>query len=847
MKFQLTIKMLSDWHIGSGAGRRGDIDRLIQRDRDGLPYLPAKTLTGIWRDACELIAAGLDRTTDASAGTEAVRWSHWVDYLFGEQPAIAQAAVETRPQPAALSIRAAYLPAAIKTRLNDCSKLAHSVLRSAFTFVKPGISIDAKTGCAVEDFLRFEEMARIGSVLTADCEVLASLDSTQQQAAYTLLRAGAEVVERLGGKRRRGSGRCRFQIHWTEGNPLQSESWDVLEQPAPPLPIIKPEAPFSSLKTSSNETEYQRFAIALEALTPITIPVRTIGNVVETLDYIPGTYLLRIVLQQARSLGVDLSDALVQGELLVTNATLAISNQPGQPVPACLFYEKLGGGFTKGGNVYNRLCEPEGETQVKGYRSGYIDATDYPATAPVYKTVETLVGTHNTIQDDKQRPTSEVGGVYSYEAIAPKTVFRAELRLHPAIDAALRQKQPDWWKKLVGHHRIGQSKKDDYGAVDIRVEPLQQAQPQTTNSTIKQLTVWLLSDVLLRNDDLRPTASLEDFQQVLLQALKLNDRDPLQIQVHAPAAGLLSVMLRSHRIESWHVSWNLPRPSLVGIAAGSCIVFDVTSGTLDPTRLKQIEGSGIGERTAEGYGQVCFNHPLLTQPLSTNMQKYREQDENNSNQPSSNAESNSSLICSSNSKDDPVFKYAHLIETAAWREAIRRAALFLSSTDTRREALLGIRIQSNEKGEWVSQPSMSQLGSFRSAVSRLRSPASENQKNTVTDWVNSIRQKKGDKWDGTKGGLEKIQDLVTNQQSIWQSISDALNHSDSTRQSLNYPSLRELTLTQTGESELKQELWAEAVQVVVDACIRAHKRELEKEESNQLEQSSVTTGVSHGA
>jgi CRISPR-associated protein Csx10 len=52
--FTITVKMLSDWHIGCGAGRTGDIDSLVQRDQNGFPYIPAKTLTGIWRDACEL-------------------------------------------------------------------------------------------------------------------------------------------------------------------------------------------------------------------------------------------------------------------------------------------------------------------------------------------------------------------------------------------------------------------------------------------------------------------------------------------------------------------------------------------------------------------------------------------------------------------------------------------------------------------------------------------------------------------------------------------------------------------------------------------------------------------------
>ncbi|BAU44936.1 RAMP superfamily CRISPR-associated protein [Leptolyngbya sp. O-77] len=393
MKFQLTITMRSDWHVGAGAGRRGDIDRLIQRDTDGLPYLPAKTLTGIWRDACELIADGLDSTgisEDASTS-----WKQWVDFLFGDQPAIATSPVSNAPQPAALSIRAAHLPTCIKDLLQYRArhhKSAHQALQSAFTFIKPGISIDDR-GCAKEDFLRFEEMARIGTVLTADCELLAVLTPDQQQAACTLLAAGAQrVVERLGGKRRRGAGRCEFKIDWPKEVGIQQALWDILAQDAPELPKASTHnsdhsnhSDYSEKTISpeirSDQSGWQRITIALEALTPLVIPACTVGNVVETLDYIPGTQLLRLVLQQVRSLGVDLGDAVARGDLLVTNATVAIADQPGQPIPACLFTKNRAVDWTKEAR-FTTVCELEPDAQLKGYRKGLYRVHKHLETLP---------------------------------------------------------------------------------------------------------------------------------------------------------------------------------------------------------------------------------------------------------------------------------------------------------------------------------------------------------------------------------------------------------------------------------------------------------------------------------
>src|SRR5207249_2627369 len=78
-RLSLQVTFDSDWHVGSGAGRPGLIDRLIVRDADNLPFVPAKTITGIWRDACERLVRGLDETSTEKP------WHGWLDRIFGDQ------------------------------------------------------------------------------------------------------------------------------------------------------------------------------------------------------------------------------------------------------------------------------------------------------------------------------------------------------------------------------------------------------------------------------------------------------------------------------------------------------------------------------------------------------------------------------------------------------------------------------------------------------------------------------------------------------------------------------------------------------------------------------------------
>lgn len=784
--FTAIVKMLSDWHIGCGAGRTGDIDSLVQRDLEGLPYIPAKTLTGIWRDACEIVALSLDNQQETN-------WQQWVDYLFGDQPAERnRPTLKTIefPRPAALSIRAAYLPKNLRALLKDKPQL-----KEALTFVKPGIQIEPESGCAKEDFLRFEEMVRGGTILEAECELNLPENDAQQCAAYALLIAGTQLVERLGGKRRRGAGKCQLVVepeikYWIE--------WLVANPIPPAVPDLEKELDNANIEdisiTKTDNDHWLCIPLNITAKSPVIISKRTVGNITETLDYIPGTHLLPLISRKLSHLGVNLGNAIAYGDLLVTNATLEVGQQQGRPIPLALFYEKLGGGIEKGGTVYNRFLEsePNGK-QLKGYRTGYIGPTNN-SHLPEYAKVNLTVGTHNTIEDEYQRPTSDVGGVYSYQAIQAGTKLKAELRLRVSIANLLSQKKQNWWNCLKVKERIGQSKKDDYGAVSIEIEqPLKYRNKlQNIDST---LTVWLLSDVLLRDERLRPSTSLKDLAKELGELLKVE----LTIQQEGET---LSLIARQQRIESWQVSWRLPRPSLVGLAAGTCVVFTV-NGQIDPAKLTEIEASGIGERRAEGYGQICFNDPLLLTKTS-NLQNNQVNNHHSQNHPSQ------QLI----QPNTPTFTYARIVEKAAWREAIRRSVLEVAANSNKR---FGIK---------KDKPTMSQLGALRSILRQLQQPEDDKNPGVVIQWLKNLEDtpNRRDKW--LSESLQEIRLLISDKNEIWNILKINLG---------------EITLTSTGKNELKgeqwnqsEQLWTEAVQILVDACIRTHKRDLENNSNSNV-------------
>jgi len=564
MNYTLTVTMNSDWHVGTGMGR-GELDSIVQRDQDNLPYIPGKTLTGILRDSCEQIALGLDN------GSASGIWHQWVNFIFGDQPALAKGAVEKTPQPALIAIDSAYLHDDLRKALKGKPQL-----QAAIAFMKPGVAINPETGTAKADFLRFEEVVRLGAKLTAQVEITLpdSLNQTEREVIAGLLASGVKLTERLGGKRRRGNGLCQFelsghgkqQIEWLKDN-YDSDSVKT-------IPDYKPSKLTSTENNPEQAPPWHSLPITIKTLSPLVLPSRTVGNVVECLDYIPGRYLLGHI---HKTLGnyFDVSQAIAAGQLVITNGTIDIDGQGGRATPFCLFGEKLNGGLGKGQGVYNRFQETEPEQQLKGERGGYIGNFDEKH-LPKLDKVKFQLFTHNTIDDPVQRPTEEVGGVYSYQAIPAKETFRAELRLPDSLVKHLNRQDSNWRQKLGGKTRIGQSKKDQYGKIQITTGNLTTADKPKVNP--QTLSVWLLSDLLLKGDRLNASANLDDLKKYLERALDV-------ILEERPDSDLMSVALRSRRTESWQTRWGLPRPSLLGWQAGSCLVYNIQPGTIEPKKL----------------------------------------------------------------------------------------------------------------------------------------------------------------------------------------------------------------------------------------------------------------------
>jgi CRISPR-associated protein Csx10 len=592
--FTVSVRFDSDWMCGTGTGRHGAVDRQVQRDTDGFPMLRGKALAAMLRDAAETVAEGLDE------GDGHV-WRDWVEAVFGSQPAVAPgtptagAPTPGAPVGSALQARPLRLPAALRAAIRGRQDIAG--IDDATVVLRSGIRVDPASGVADDDMLRVEERARAGLTVAGRWLVhFAHLEDGQAVPweAELLLLAASELVEAIGGKRRRGAGRCRVHIA-IPGSRSDTRLAELLGRVAdavPPSNVSAAAAP-AVLGARGQERLVLRHELRITALTPLMAMQRVRGNVVLTEQFIPGTMLLPVV---ARALGTSATEVITAGRIVVTNATVEINGQRSEPAPRVLLSDKDSTG-TALTNVLHPVTTPQHKPLMASgfctYAGGYL-RMDRPRLTEQ---------THAVIDDAQQRPNEATGGLFIYQAMAAGTVLRAQIWLPGEVSLDSRV--------LHGEHSLGRSRKDDYGQVSVEVCP--PAAPEDglgerigQAEATGQLVVWLLSDVLLRGDWGEPDPSVERLASVLGERLGVS-------VVAAPSSPLAAAYSGSSRVESWQTRWTKPRPSLVGLRAGSVLRFAVT-GKFDRDAWVAVETDGLGERTPEGFGRVMLQPALLHQP-----------------------------------------------------------------------------------------------------------------------------------------------------------------------------------------------------------------------------------------
>ena len=182
MDIHYNIEFFSNWHCGSGLAAGADVDALVVKDANGLPYVPGRTLKGLLREAAEELNV-----------YEHDKYKTLIDEIFGVSGDNSQKEEKNT------QIGKAFFGNAMLEK-NDAEQIRKRNLMAYLYQTFSSTAINENTGIAKDHSLR-----RIETVVP--CTLVGSILNVPD-GGETLLQEAMQMVKRMGTGRNRGYGRC---------------------------------------------------------------------------------------------------------------------------------------------------------------------------------------------------------------------------------------------------------------------------------------------------------------------------------------------------------------------------------------------------------------------------------------------------------------------------------------------------------------------------------------------------------------------------------------------------------------------------------------------------------------
>lgn len=623
--FPVSVVFHCDWGVSTGVGVVGGVDAAVEKDERGLPVVRGTVLAGVVREQSVLAAQALDGRADGP-------WHDFASELFGSEEAPRLVVFSDARAPEGDAAGGAPV---------------HEVV---------SLSIDDDTGTAREDFLRFMERAGpcalVGEAALVDVDADGrplTWDEGRRRAAELLLALSGLLVRGIGSDRSNGDGACDVLIGaaaagedvaaaaeakrkvktWCQE---QVESWAAAPGaggalvPCAPSAAPAPGAVVSPAPGVPAESELVAMDLTIVLKTPVVSYEVPMSNEVRSLDFLRGTVLLpwvhRLLVRECGgdSLVRDLvRDAVVNGDLLVSDAVAVVDDRVGLPMPLVLSTPKVSRAGREWIEVANRLLVEEPEEVHKPLRSGYVfpaaDADPARRPDPVgadgagqrppfagWSGAPPLTGRQSTAHETATGAAKD-GQLFLVRALPAGLTLRATVTMSPA----LHERAGARLEGLAGRAldaRIGARRlSGTFGHALCTFSESRSLVP--AEPVGGETTIWFTSDVLVRSSGLGPGGGLEDLRGAFEGA-----GVPIGLVDIPPGKKRFRAGVRHRRVDSWSAASHQPRATRMAVQAGS--VLRIRSLADDAAhRLARLALTGVGELRAQGFGRFVVGHPLL--------------------------------------------------------------------------------------------------------------------------------------------------------------------------------------------------------------------------------------------
>ena len=408
------LQFHSYWHCGSGLAAGTDVDALVVKDKNGVPYVPGKTIKGLVRQAFEEILQFRGDENELDTNKLFGYFHDSNEMVKGEL---------------------FFSNATMKEIDEDLKKYLYSSLAQT--------AINEK-GTAERHSLRKEQVV-------IPCQLEGYIDNVDEDEDKLIktLEASLRYIKRLGTNRSRGLGRCSF------------------------IPIGVTEAASGTQNNKIDVTQPLKFSCTLKSSVILNTHSASQGNNT-TLDYIPGSCFLGIVANRLFPSGGETTDPeawriIQSSEVKFSDAHPAVIDNRAIKIPATYMLKKdVSITKAKNGDWYNTLNQnaPDPNAQYKQCREGFYAFIDGKKKVAKNKCLKSFA-IKSAYNRDMLRSMDEQ--MYGYESLecGQKFYFTVDcpnelkLKIHNA---------------LAGIQRIGRSRSAQYGQVEIKLEDYNEPQ-----------------------------------------------------------------------------------------------------------------------------------------------------------------------------------------------------------------------------------------------------------------------------------------------------------------------------------------------------------------------------------
>lgn len=669
--FPVSVVFHSDWGVSTGVGVVGGVDAAVEKDERGLPVVRGTVLAGVVREQSVLAAQALD-------GGDTGPWHKFASELFGSEQAprlvvfsdarapegaaaggapvheVVSLSIDDdtgtaredflrfieRAGPCALGATATLLDADVDGRplvWDEGRRRAARLLLALSGLLVRGIGSDRSNGDGACDVLVGAECDPDAAAAGGEDDAAAAKkevkDWCREQVGSWAVAPGAEgaPVPHAPRAESDSDGEHRPRLGRAPETPAApavpaasapgAPTVSAPAVPAAPLATATPRAPGAVADPGAADPGPMAMDLTIVLRTPVVSYEVPMSNEVRSLDFLRGTVLLPWVHRLlGRECGGDtddtlVRDAVVNGDLLVSDAVAVVDDRVGLPMPLVLSSPKVERRGREWITAVNRLLVEEPEEVHKPLRSGYVfPAADGDRECPAadegrklpplagWSGAPPLTGRQSTAHDTATGAAKD-GQLFLVRALPAGLTLRATVTMSPALHeragarlAGLADRALD---ARIGARRLSGT----FGralCTFSAARPLAPAEPVGGETTI-----WFTSDVLVRSSGLGPGGSFEDLRGAFKRA-----GVPIELVDIPPGEKRFRAGVRHRRVDSWSAASHQPRATRMAVRAGS--VLRIRPLADDAARgLARLALTGVGELRAQGFGRFVVGHPLL--------------------------------------------------------------------------------------------------------------------------------------------------------------------------------------------------------------------------------------------